>query len=343
MPDLKDKPTIYDVAREAGVAISTVSRVLNASGEVSETTRRRVQEAIEVLQFHPQRTARSLAQQQTHSLAVAMPSFTSLFYVEILKGVKDELRQHDIDLLLCNLGSIAPRQTLYRFLARGAVDALIVAALPMTDELQRTLASLRAPVILLGMEAAGLDSISWDNARGTEAGVAHLAGLGHARIGMITAHPWSYTYSERVEGYRRALDAAGLRFDPALVMAGETQKHAGFSEEAGYEAMQKLLRLETPPTAVFVTSDVKAFGAWSALRDAGMRVPEDVALVGYDNLKLSRFLGLSSVDQQMYDVGQQATQRLLERMDGIIEERLQRRVTPELVIRGSSGPSRHPA
>lgn len=340
MSATRDKLTIYDVAQEAGVAISTVSRVLNDSGEVSEATRQRVQAAIEKLQFRPQRTARTLAQQQTHSLAVAMPSFTSLFYVEILKGVKDELREHDIDLLLCNLGSIAPQQTLYRFLDRGAVDALLIAALPISDEMQRALASLRAPVMLLGMEAPGFDWISWDNAAGTERAITHLAGLGHTRIGMIAAHPWSYTYSERVEGYRRALDAAGLRFDPALVVAGETQKHAGFSEEAGYEAMQKLLRLDDPPTAVFATSDVKAFGAWSAARDAGLSVPEDVALVGYDNLKLSRFLGLTSVDQWMYDVGHRATRRLLERMSTDTDERLQQRLVPELVVRMSSGPSR---
>lgn len=333
----RDKLTIYDVATEAGVAISTVSRVLNGSPEVSESTRQKVQLAIDKLQFRPQRTARTLAQQETHSLAVAMPTFTSLFYVEVLKGVKDELREHDIDLLLCNLGSNAPYQTLYRFLNRGAVDALMLASLPVDDALERELLRLHAPVVLVGMRNDRFDCIAWDDVAGAEKATSHLAELGHRRIGMIAAHFWSYITDDRVQGYRRAVEHAGLPFDPDLIVAGDTTKHAGFSEEAGYEGMQKLLNLSDPPTAVFVSSDVKAFGACKAVHDAGLKTPEDVALVGYDNIKLSRYIGLSTIDQKMYDVGQRATQLLLERLRGDRREPVLDEVTPSLVRRSSSG------
>jgi len=333
----RDKRTIYDVASEAGVAISTVSRVLNGSSEVSAATRTRVEEAIEKLQFRPQRTARTLAQKQTHSLAVAMPSFTSLFYVEVLKGIKDELRDHDTDLLLCNLGSTAPYQTLYRFLNRGAVDALILTSLPVDEQLERELLKLHAPVVLLGTRNEHFDAFAWDDLRGAEVATRHLVERGHTSIGMITAHPWSYSTDGRIQGYRRGLEAGGLAFDPSLIVTGETTKHAGFSEEAGYEGMQKLLQREVPPTAVFVTSDVKAFGAWSAARNAGIRVPEDVALIGYDNLKLSRYLGLSTMDQRMYDVGRRATARLVERMREGTGNPIQEEITPALIARRSSG------
>lgn len=342
MPE-REKRTIYDVASEAGVAISTVSRVLNGSTEVSEATRRRVEAAIEKLQFRPQRTARTLAQKQTHSLAVAMPSFTSLFYVELLKGVKDELRDHDTDLLLCNLGSTAPYQTLYRFLNRGAVDALLLTSLPVDEQLERELLKLHAPVVLIGTRNEHFDAFAWDDVRGAEAATRHLIACGHRRIGMITAHPWSYSTDGRIQGYRRALEAGGLAFDPALVVAGETTKHAGFSEEAGFEGMQKLLALPERPTAVFVTSDVKAFGAWSAVREAGLRVPDDIALVGYDNLKLSRYLGLTTVDQRMYDVGRRATVRVLERLAGLDAPPQLEEIVPELIVRRSTdGPTPNP-
>lgn len=336
MPE-KDKLTIYDVAQEAGVAISTVSRVLNGSPEVSDATRTRVQAAIDRLQFRPMRTARTLAQQQTHSLAVVMPTFTSLFYVEVLKGVKDEMREHDMDLLLCNLGSNAPYQTLYRFLNRGAVDGLMLAALPVDEQLEQELIRLHAPVILVGMQNENFDSIAWDEAAGAYKATHHLAELGHRKIGMITTHYWSYLTDIRVQGYRRALEANGIPFNPELVVAGSTTKHAGFSEEAGYEGMQKLLDLPEPPTAVFVSSDVKAFGAMAAVRDAGLTVPGDVALVGYDNIKLSKYVELTTIDQKMYDVGQKATVQLTTRLNGDTSERLNLLIEPELIVRKSSG------
>jgi LacI family transcriptional regulator len=336
------KRTIYDVASEAGVAISTVSRVLNGSPDVAPSTRARVEAAIEKLQFRPKRVARSLAQQQTCTLAVAMPSFTSIFYVEILKGVKDTLREEDIDLLLCNLGSVNPYATLYRFLQQGAVDALMLASLPVDEPLERELDKLRAPVLLLGTPHDRFDHLCWDDLHGTEEAVGHLIEMGHTRIGMITAQPWSYNADVRVRGYRQALLAAGIQYQPELVVCGETQKHAGFSEEAGYEGMQKLLALPQSPTAVFATSDVKAYGAWAATRDAGLSIPEDIALVGYDNLKLSRYLGLTTVDQQMYDVGVRATKRLLAELHDDLDEPMMEVIRPELIVRRSSGGTQIP-
>lgn len=334
------KTTIYDVAAAAGVAISTVSRVLNGSTEVSDATRARVQEAIDRLSFQPQRTARSLASQEAAGLAVAMPSFTSLFYVESLKGVKDVLRERgDTDLMLCNLGSIDPEASLRRFLNRGAVGGLLLASLPIDDALQRGLQKMQAPVVLVGARHESFDSIWWDDHVGARLATQHLLDLGHRRIGMISAHAWSQSAEPRLAGYRAALEASGVTFDPSLVVQGDTNKHAGYSEEAGAESMGKLMALENRPTAVFASSDVQAFGAWSYARDNSLRVPKDVSLLGYDNLKLSRFLDLSTVDQKMHEVGRLAAERLVSRMDHSASgKRLDIEIELELIPRSSTAP-----
>lgn len=339
----KTKVTIYDVADRAGVAISTVSRVLNGSPEVSPETRRRVQAAIEELEFRPDRTAKALAQRQTDSIAVAVPSSTSQFYNEILKGVKDCLREHDIDLLLCNLGSGAPLQTLWRFLTRGAVDALMLASLPVDERLAHELRMLHSPVVLLGAEAPDFDCFHWDDEAGAHSAVMHLIDNGHKRIGLITANVWDSKLADtkantlRVAGYRRAVEESGIGFDADLVQSGRTLKHAGFSEEAGYEAMQKLLSIDPSISAVFASSDVQAIGAWKALREAGKRVGGDFAIVGYDDIKISRYIGLSSVDQQMQQIGYKASELLLRRVaEGGQNDPLSEHIIPKLNIRDSS-------
>lgn len=341
MPDRSPntRPTIYDVADEAGVAISTVSRVLNGSNEVSDATRSRVQAAIRKLQFQPQRIARKLAQQSTTSIAVALPSATSMFFVELLKGVKDALRDEDIDLLLTNLGSGQPYPTLQRFLNRGAVDGLLLMSLPVEGDIAEQLLSFQAPVVLLGSRCDGLDAYWWDDREGAQMATTYLIEQGHRRIGLVTAQAWSYSATPRLDGYKAALEEAGIPYDPDLVVTGQTTKHAGFSEEAGAEAMEELMGIDDRPTAVFASSDVQAYGAWAWARDHGLTVPRDVSIVGYDDLKLSRFLDLTTVTQGMQKAGFDATKRLLSRLRARdVEERLDVQLPLTLAVRGSTGP-----
>jgi LacI family transcriptional regulator len=346
-PSTPSRATIYDVAEAAGVAISTVSRVLNHSPEVSDATRARVDAAVRKLRFQPQRNARTLASQNTTALAVALPSATSQFYVEILKGVKDVLRTHDYDLLLCNLGSVHPDSTLSRFMDRGAVDGLLLTSLDVDADLAERLHRLHAPVVLLGGRAVesppaderpdfGFDTFWWDDRAGARRATEHLIELGHRRIGMITSQPWSLSAGPRQEGFADAHRGAGLSLDPDLVATASVTKHAGYSEEAGAEAMAQLLALPEPPTAVFAASDVQAFGAWAYARDNGVRIPRDLALVGYDDLKLSRFLDLTTVSQGMHEAGRLATERLLSRIETPTAERVDVQMETPLVVRGST-------
>jgi LacI family transcriptional regulator len=333
----RSKPTIYDVADRAGVAISTVSRVLNDSMEVSDATRKKVRDAVEALQFRPNRTAKSLAQQSSRTLAVAVPTFTTPFHNELLKGVRSRLKKVDIDLLLCDLKWAAPESTLINFLDRGAMDGLLVAGLPVDERIGAELRKLGAPVVLIGSQWDPLDSFYWDETAGVRLAAEHLIDQGHERIGMITTHVEGAVSRARVRGYQETLAGAGLAVRDAWVATGSTEKHAGFSEEAGHEAMQDLLRADPGVTAVLASSDVQAIGAWQAIRQAGLEVPDDVALVGYDDVKVSRFIGLSSVAQNMHDIGEEATDLLLRRLNGNEQpDSFSRQVVPELIVRTSS-------
>lgn len=333
----QSKATIYDVADHAGVAISTVSRVLNDSQDVADATREKVLRAIQDLQFRPNRTAKSLAQHSTQTIAVAVPTFTTPFHNELLKGVRDRLDDEDIDLLLCDLEWEAPKRSLRSFLEGGAMDGLLLVGVSADTELTEELGMLGVPVVVVGAHLDGFDSFYWEEKPGAELAVNHLLDEGYTQIGMITTPHDNRIRNERVAGYRKALENAGLEFNPDLVVHGRTSKHDGFSEESGYEAMQDLIALDTTVEAAFASSDVQAIGAWQAIREEGLEVPDDFAFVGYDDIKVSRFIGLTSVAQNMHAVGEDATDVLLSRLSHTgPEEFISRLVDQQLQIRKSS-------
>ncbi len=329
--------TIRDVAELAGVSIATVSRVLNQSTLVADETNEQVQQAIDQLQYRPDRTARSLAARWPGPVVVAIPTFTTPFHSELLKGMRTALGASDPELLIWDLDWRDPTSALQRMLARGTVSGLLLVGVRVDDRVLRELRSYHAPVVLVGDRTDAFDSFYWDDAAGARLAVTHLIRRGHRRIGMIRSATDSVMQSMRIEGYRQTLHEAGLEWDPAIVVAGSTIKHAGFSEESGYEAMEKLLVLEEPASAVFASSDAQAIGARKAIEDAGKQAPDDIALVGYDDVKVSRFVGLTSIDQSAQQVGARAAATLLRRMEGSHEAaRVSERVLPRLRIRSSS-------
>lgn len=333
----KTHVTIYDVADHAGVAISTVSRVLNGSPDVSDITRKKVEQAISDLRYHPNRTARSLAQQDVRSLAVALPSFTAPFQNELLKGIRAYLREIEHDLLICDLGSHDQEGSLRKFLNRGAVRGLLLCGLPISDTLAEELAGGPSPCVLVGEQHPALDCWAWDDVSGAERAVRHLIKQGHEHIAMIRSGEDSPSQLQRITGYKSALKEAGLSVSDKWIVAGRPQYHGGFSEEDGQDAMETILAAFPDCTAVFCSSDVQAIGAMAALRSVGKRIPEDMALVGYDDIKTSRFLGLSSVDQQMQAIGRAAAECLYLKVSGSAPTKVQQTmIQPELAIRRSS-------
>lgn len=324
------------MAKRAGVAISTVSRVLNQSPYVSDSTKQKVDKAIRELDFYPQVNARKLARKEAQIISVAVPTFTTPFFNEVLKGVKDEIRNTELDFIIYNTGSDNPEANFTGFIEKGIPDAMIIFSIEINDDVYRRLKDLPIPIVLVGYEHPDYDCIHWDNYRGGYIAAEHLIKQGFTKIGMIRGHSKSAISDQRERGFRDALREYGIPMDEDYLVSGITRKHAGFSEEAGAEAISILLSRNKLPEALFCSNDAQALGAIYALQDKGYSVPDDVAVMGYDNIKIAKFLNLTSVNQKMYDVGKTSIQRLSALIKNPDLERIHTVIQPELIIRKST-------
>lgn len=330
------KQTIYDVARVANVAISTVSRVLNGSPYVSEDTKKRVQNAIDELDFRPQVNARKLARREAQIIAVALPTFTTPFFNEVLKGVKDRLKDTDLDFIIYNTGSAEPEETLKTFLNRGIPDALLVLSINIDDETGNRLKKSGIPVVLVGAMHSDFNYFFWNNFKGGYLAGEHLIKQGYKQIGMVRSHSKSMVADSREKGFREVLETYNLPLEEKFFVKGITRKHSGYSEEAGYEAIQIMKERGGLPEAIFCTNDAQAIGVMHALKEEKLSIPEDIGLMGYDNIKTSHFLGLTTIDQSMYDVGMMAIDRLTTMIKDKDTRIMQKEIEPKLVFRNST-------
>lgn len=330
------KQTIYDVARVANVAISTVSRVLNGSPYVSEETKRRVQQAINELDFRPQVNARKLARREAQIIAVALPSFTTPFFNEVLKGIKDRIKDTDLDFIIYNTGSTDPEGTLKTFLDRGVPDAMLILSIVLDDEISKRLKNAGIPVVLVGAKHKEFNYLYWNNHKGGYLAGEHLIKQGYKNIGMVRSHSKSQVADQRERGFRDVLQTYNLPLDDKYFVKGITRKHSGYSEEAGYEAIQIMKERGGLPEAIFCTNDAQAIGVMHALREEKMRIPEDIGLMGYDNIKFAHYMGLSTIDQEMYDVGMMSIDRLTSMIKEKDTSLIQKVIEPKLVFRNTT-------
>jgi LacI family transcriptional regulator len=330
--------TIYDIAEEARVSIATVSRVLNDHPRVSDATRRRVFRVAERLGYEPHASAQSLARQATRLIAAVVPMLTSYFFMEVIRGLQDRLAESGYDLLVHASRSVEDvDRSLERALPRGRADGLLLVSTPLTVERALRLARSHAPVVLVDSAHPDFDSVSVDNRRGGYEATRHLLDLGHRRIGLVMPSAASVPAAERRAGYADALAEAGLAVDGALVFAAEGEERHGYTRRAGYEAMRRLLALPERPTAVFVAADVMALGAQYAAREAGVAIPADLALVGFDDVEPSAYVGLTTLRQPMYEMGQLAIEKLLRRLREPETPPSHTTFAPRLVVRESTG------
>ncbi len=307
--------TIYDIAEQAGVSIATVSRVFSGRARVAEATRARVFAVAHELGYEPNVSARSLARQSTRVVSAVVPMLTSYFFMEVIRGVQDRLSEIDFDLLV--YASRSPEEVdpqLGRAVQRGRADGLLLCSTPLTPPRVRSLRASGLPVVLVDSVHADFDSVSVDNYEGGVTATRHLIGHGYERIAHVAPSPVSVPGAARRAGYEAALREAGHAVDPELVVSSEAAEQHGYTREAGYAAMQRLLALPRPPDAVFAASDVQALGAIRAARDAGLRVPADLAVIGFDDIRTSAYVGLSTLRQPMYEMGKLAIDRLLRRI-----------------------------
>jgi LacI family transcriptional regulator len=333
---MSKKVTIYEVAKKAGVAISTVSRVLNDSPNVSEETKEKVQKAIDELNFRPQVSARKLASKEPQILAVAVPSFTTPFFNELLKGIKDEIRKMDLDIILYNTGSKDPEEAVINFFDRGTADALVLLSIDVSETVHKHLQSTHIPIVLVNSAHESYNYYVLNDFKGGYMAGEHLVKQGYERMGMITTPVETRSSTERERGFKDALRNFKMPIDKDLFVTGDTTKHAGFTEESGFEAIYKYKEMGKFPDALFCTNDTQALGALHALSKLGMRVPEDIAIMGYDNIKLSKYLDLTTMDQHMHKIGSLAIARLAEIIKDSESPLVQEMRNPILVERGST-------
>ena len=341
--------TIKEVARMAGVSVATVSRVLNAKGPVREETRSRILAAVESLRYSPHGAARSLTTNQTDTLGVLLPDIYGEFFSELIRGIDSAARRQGYHILVSGSHNDREEATAVLRALRGRVDGLILMA-PSADALEALRAHLpeALPTVLLNAPAQDLpfDSIEVDNCGGAYAMTRHLVRLGHRRIAFIQGPADNHDARERLRGYREAIRDLGAVIAPELEIPGD------FGEEDGSRAGARLLSLHPRPTAVFAANDGMAIGCLYALRQAGARVPEEIALAGFDDIPVARFMSppLTSVGVPIAELGALALERLLAAVRDESAHRPRHQTLPAtLRVRGSCGagqpsdPEGHPS
>jgi LacI family repressor for deo operon, udp, cdd, tsx, nupC, and nupG len=332
--------SIEDVARRAGVSIATVSRALRGLPDVASATRDRVLEAAGALNYVASPFAARLASGRTATVGVVVPFVNRWFFSEVIDTVETALRRAGFDLLLYNLSDEAGRSQFFDVMPmRKRVDAVLIVSLVLADGEIAALRALGCPVGLLGLKGKGFLSTRIDDVRSACMAVTHLTELGHRRIGLIggdTDDPMRFTPPlHRADGYHEALAAVGVAPDPALEQLGY------FTIDGGEQACRSLMALPDRPTAIFAESDEMACGALRALRRLQVRVPQDVAIFGFDDHPFADLMDLSTISQPVADQALDVTTRLLAALaidDADLDDDV---VLPtEVIVRGSTDPAR---
>jgi len=337
--DFSKRPqTLEELAKIAGVSRSTISRVINNEPNVREAVRERVWKVVQETGYHPNAAARSLASKRSQTLGLVIPLpvttvFSDPFYGNVIQGVAETAAQYEYHLMLSMVTRNTEEAFYRRALRSSILDGLVILAAPVDDPLLSRLAEDTIPFVVVGRHP-DLPSISYvdtDNIRGSRMAVEHLIRHGRRKIGTVTGPLKNCAGLDRLEGYRNALRDAGIHVDEELIQEGD------FTEASGYIGAQYLLAHH--PDAVFVASDLMATGVLRAFNEAGVRVPDDIALVGFDDAPIAALTDppLTTVRQQVYELGTAAVELLLHLKEDDSHGPLRTILPTELVIRRSSG------
>jgi len=324
--------TIQDVARAAGVSVSTVSRVLNDKDDVAPETYRKVQGIIAELGYTSSLAARSMRSRRTNVIGLIMPDVEDPFCIQVMKGVHRAIAKLDYDLIAYTSGSTkhstAEREQHFVSLLNGGITDGVIVLTPAATSF-----STAAPVVAVdpNNECPECLAIIATNHAGALAAMEYLIGLGHRRIGFIGGRPDLQSAQRRLQGYKDALHQANIPLDPDLIAVGD------FTTEKGRECAQQLLSLPEPPTAIFAANDQSAIGAIEAAREAGVRVPDDLSVVGFDNIPEAAYFNpaLTTVDQFIDKMGYVATEKLISLIQGESLESDLYKMSTQLIVRDS--------
>jgi DNA-binding LacI/PurR family transcriptional regulator len=328
--------TIADVAREAGVGAGTVSRVLNDSPRVSAATRAKVLAAMEALDYRPNPLARGLPRGRCQTLGVVVPFFTHASAVERMRGVVAALDGSNYDLVLFNVESPTHRDEHFASLTRrDRADGLLVASIPPPSDSLARLAAAGVPVVLLDARGDGVPAVVSDDVEGGRLATGHLLTLGHERIAFIgdePDNPFGFTSSrDRERGYVEAMGTGGVDIRPGYI------RHGPHVRSVARRLAEELLAQQQAPTAIFAASDTQALGVLEAVRSAGLRIPQDISVVGFDDVEVSSYAGLTTVHQPLYESGFEATSLLLEALRAGPLPPVEHELPVELIVRETTG------
>ncbi len=330
--------TIRDVAKQARVSVATVSRVLNNSPAVREGTRQRVLDAIAELNYIPNPIARRLSLGRTHTIAVVLPLFTLPSFVERLRGVQQELADNEYDLVLYSVETPQQRDEYFAKLASPSrVDGLLLISLPPSDEYAERLSHSGVPTVLVDAYHPNLSRVIVDDVDGGYRATRHLLELGHTKIAFLSDYletPFQQSMRQRYVGYRRALEEAGIDFRP------EYHVWDTHGRPEAREMAKGLLALPDPPTAIFAASDTQAIGVMDAAREIGIRIPEQLSVIGYDGIRDAEYVNLTTMHQPLFESGVLGARLLLASLQNDSQANApQEKVLPlELIVRKTTAP-----
>jgi LacI family transcriptional regulator len=328
--------TIHDVAKAAGVSVSTVSRVLNNKDDVALETYDRVQAVINELGYASSLAARGMRSQRTHVIGLIMPDLVSLYCQEIMGAVNRVIANTNYDLLVFTKGDIRKYHTIdqwrrhFSFIKGSIADGVIVVAPPAFE------ISSDFPLVVIdpNREHTGCPGIIATNREGALDAMRYLTGLGHRRIGHITGRLELESAQQRLEGYKEGLATAGIPLDENLIQIGD------FTEELGIECAHHFFSLPSPPSAIFAASDATALGVYRAAKERGFRIPQDISVIGFDNLPEAAHFDppLTTVDQSIATMGMMAAETLIKILNGETPEKNLFLIPTRLVTRASCLP-----
>lgn len=329
--------TIKDVAKEAGVGVGTVSRVINNSEAVSDSTRHKVLSAIANLDYTPNTNARRLSLGKTMTVAVIVPFFTRPSVVERLRGIEKVLAASEYDLILYNVETIHRRHDCFQNVSRRErVDGMIIISLMPTNEEANRLKQTGVPIVLVDSHHPQFNSIMIDDIDGAYRATKHLIELGHHKIAHIGDHvenPFNFQQiHDRYQGYRQALKEANIPFRADYHQQGE------HSRREAQRLAHRLLTGVDPPTAIFAFSDTQAIGILEAARNLDLQVPQDLSVVGYDDIEIAEYLHLTTIRQSLFQSGLDGGQLLLKTMANNTQTPREHVLPTELVTRRTTAP-----
>ncbi len=328
--------TLKDVARRAGVSVATASRVLGGYGYASQKTRERVLRAARQLDYTPNAVARGMVKKRTQTLGIIVSDSANPFFASVVRGIEDVVRRHGYAVILCNADEDPAKEELYlRILREKQVDGLLLAPSARVSPHVRRWLRGSIPLVLVDRRLEGVraDAALVDNRDGARTAVSHLLALDHRRIGIISGPSRLFTGQERLAGYYDALRAAGVRPDPHLVREGD------FKQPSGYRLAREFVSEKRRPTALFVANNLMTIGAMLALKEDRIRIPQELAVVGFDDMDWAPVLTptLTAVAQPAYTLGTSAAQLLMQRLENPSRPVQEIVLKTHLVVRESCG------